>query len=96
MLQEDVGWLDVAVDHAAGVGVLEGLRRCPRDPRRLPGLEGSVLGQDVAQAPPADQLHHEVGVGPLIAVAEDAHDPWVAELPDRLGLAQEALARGSL
>jgi hypothetical protein len=87
-----VGGLEVAVDHAPGVSVGDGLGDRLEDAEEPRKVVGRVLagGHQVGQGPALDQLHGEVGPG----VAEgpqlvDRDDPGVLQLAADLRLLDE-------
>ncbi len=90
--QEDVLRLDVAVNHAVLVRIVEGARDLPRDPERI--LERQLL--DSAQ-PIAQALAFHVGHGEpeqpggRPAGVMDGEDVRVLELGDELDFSAEAL-----
>ena len=86
----DVRGLDVAVDDAAVVHVIEGARDLHRDDR------GDVVGQaaaaleQVIQVDAADVLHHDEERAPLAMEVVDMDDVFVLEAGQGAGLALEA------
>ena len=87
----DVGRLQVAVDHALGVGVRQRLATCKaiaqeaRPVRRRVG----ALGQQRRQGLALDQLHGEEGPVAEAADVVDGHDAGVLQLPADLRLLEE-------
>ena len=96
--QHDVGRLDVAVDDAGAVAVVERAQHVGRDRQRTLGQDlATVLGaaQDVAQRLALDVLHDDVGHVAAVLVDRlagvvDRDDRGVVERCGRLGLAAEA------
>ena len=99
LVDQDVRRLDVAVQDALVVRVIEGLRRLDADP----GDESPVVGAvRRAVAPPGlehpvealapDVLHRVIRQPVVLAGREDRHDVGVVELSDGLRLALEPLA----
>ncbi len=94
----DVLRLEIAVDDAALVGVVDGPADLDEDleepePRELPrglGIAGVDLLDDPRERPAADELHREEEAG-VVGEADlvDGHDPGVLELRGRLGLLDE-------
>src|SRR5690606_32290582 len=60
---QDVAGLDVAVDDAVVVGVLEGFGDRGDDRHQLVGGQGTALGDQVRQGTALDVLHDQVGGG---------------------------------
>ena len=87
---EDVRRLDVAVDDAADVRGLEGLRRLGRDAGGLARGERPVAAQDRREVLPLDDLHDEIRPGLALAEVEHGHDVRVVEGRGRAGLVAEA------
>jgi hypothetical protein len=85
---EDIGGLEVAVDEAVLVGVVEGLADVDCDLDRL--LE--VFGPTLLEARTLEELHDEVGHVLVLADVVDRDHVRVAEGGDRARLAEEALA----
>jgi hypothetical protein len=85
-----VGGLEVAVDHAAAVGVRHRERELLEDRERVVAVRVGV--HERRQRAPLDELHREVraAVG-LQAHAVDGHDAGVLELAADLRLLDEAL-----
>jgi hypothetical protein len=92
-LQQDVGRLQVAVDHAAVVGVLHGCGDLPDARRRLTGRQRRAI-HPVCQTRPRDELHHEVVPAVVLAEGVDGDDTRVLQLASRLGLGPEPLYLG--
>ena len=98
---EDVLGLEVPVDHAAGVGCLQGVR----DPREERGdvpvvalqdlLAAAGLVEELAEGPGAvDVLHGDPGDAAVLAVGEDPHDPgWATRPLARASRAKNSRAR---
>ena len=88
--KEDVGRLQVAVEDAALVGVVDG----PCDRRHQPcrGARISAESLDLrGQVAAVDELHAEVVVAVVLADFVDRHDVRVVEVRGGLGLEPEAL-----
>ena len=95
MPQQDVLRLDVPVDHAVLVGVLQGLGQLGDDLEGFTQVAARVRFRAPAfdalvQALALDVLHGEEVHVAHLAHAHDRHDPRVLELRRRLGLAAEA------
>ncbi len=88
---EDIVGLEVAVDDAAFVGMLDAARGLLEERDRLPGA-ARQLGDDGAERAALDELHHEKE--PLAALADvvHLHHVRVVHAGERLRLAVEALA----
>src|SRR5206468_6709048 len=89
-VQQDVGGLDVAVEHAVPVRVIQrvGDRLQHRD--RVVDVDSSA--EPVGQRASADELEHQVRDAALVAEVVDAEDVRVAEPRDGHRLLMEALA----
>ncbi len=95
--EPDVAGLEVAVDHAALVRVLEGPAQLLGDAQRLRGRESAALGLGKAALQVASRhvLAHDVEVPVVVTDVVDGHDVgMVAEPPHGLGLARHASAAG--
>jgi hypothetical protein len=86
-LEEQVLGLDVPVDDAAAVGVVDGVDRLDQQLDRAPGR-----GHQLAHRAPADQLHGQVVAALLLAHLVDGDDVGMREARGHLRLAGEALA----
>ena len=109
LADDDVGRLDVAVDHAAGVGVLDGVADVDEPTQERPqgerapagvvfhhriGVEG---GDGVLEGVAADEPHGVVGTATAIAAeAVDRHDPRMFEASGDLGFEDEPGAAGGI
>ena len=90
--QHDVVGLDVAVDDAAPMNVLERIRDLAEDVARTARghRDGALVGQRLA----LDKLHDHVRAeGLVLAEVDDRDDVGVADLARELGLLVEPLAR---
>ena len=70
---QDVLRLDVAVDHAGGMGGPEAFHHRIDECQGQPGGQGALAVDDVAEGVPLDVLHHEVGGVSVVPLVEDAH-----------------------
>ena len=99
VVQQDVLGLDVAVDHAVAVGVVERVGDFGRDPDRIVDRELLLAGQPIAQRFALDERHHVVSGAVHFARVDQAEDVRMLQGRDRLDLAQEPLGtddRGEL
>ena len=96
--EEEVGGLDVAVDEAPAVGVVEAAGRLEADQQRLRRAEPPAHVEHRPQAAAAEVLAHEVRPVVLLAPVVDRHDVGVVEGGGGPGLgpepAQERLVVG--
>ena len=105
LAEDDVGRLDVAMDHAAGVGVIDGVADVEEAAEQLAKLEGStagvVLQGDVGvelldrllEAVALDEPHGVVRAAAAVgAQTVNRHDAGVLEPAGHLGLQHEPLA----
>ena len=90
--QHDVVGLDVAVDDAALVRVLERAGDLPGEMQRLPPAERAAALHIHLERDPVDILHHEVFDVVRAADVVDRDDVVVGELGDRVRLREEAAA----
>ena len=89
LVEQDVGRLQVAVDHAALVGVFDRLGDLRHQLGRLAGRQRAV-GQPLREALPFDETHGEIMLPLVLADLVDRHDPGMIEIGGRLGLGVEA------
>ena len=95
VVDQDIAWLDVAMDQAGGVGGVQGVGDLGHPGRNLPRL-GPVHGGDpFTQGPTRDVLHHQVRQAiRRVDHGVDHHDVIVLEAGGMLGLADQALPVG--
>ncbi len=87
-IDQDIRRLQVAVEDAPLVRMVNRVGRRRHQPGRSPGV-GDILLQSLVEALPADQLHAEVMLILMPADLEDRHDVGMIEPGDRLGLVLE-------
>ena len=93
LVEQDVARLEVAVNHAALVGIVDRFGNRGHQRGRLAGRKRSV-GQPLGQALALDEAHREVVLALVLADLEDRDDPGVIEIGRGLGLGVEALDVG--
>ena len=81
------------MDHAALVGVLDGLGDPAHQRGGLAGRQRAV-GQALGEALPLDEAHREVMLALVLADLVDRHDARMVEVGGRLGLGVEPLDVG--
>ena len=91
-VSEQIPRLDVAVDHAAVVGVAQGPGDIHADPRHVPPGEGPPAVQFLFQAAAGDQFHGVEEVLVLVAEAEQPDDVRMVELSQGFDFRLEAMA----
>ncbi len=85
LVQQDIGRLQVAMQDAALMGMVDGLGNDGDDAGRRAGIGGKI-GEPLVEAAARDQLHAEE-MPPLVpADLVDRHNVRVVELRDGLGL----------
>src|SRR5262249_35336096 len=84
VVQEDVLGLQVAVDDAVAVQVVEGLAHRQHDGPRLPGGQGVPGPQPPPQVAPLDVLHDQVGAPLDLSEVEDGKYVRVGNLGHQL------------
>ena len=89
---EDVGGLDVAVRHAAAMGVFEPRAHLVEEIDRPAGIEGPADLHQLAEGLPLDELHGDVDRVVLLADILDGADVGMAHEPSHLPLAPEPAA----
>src|SRR6266704_2203814 len=94
--EQDVGGLQVAVDDAGLVGVLERVDDLAGQARRLRRRERAVAVQHVAQGGPVDQLHDDVVHALLLAGVVQRDDIGVREAGRVDGLLVETPTQASV
>ncbi len=108
-VEQDVGWLQVAMEHATLVRVVDGagnlrdqagdtcLRGRARPPRaRIRALRvrrDRVIGHALLEAPALDQSHAEVVLPVMLTDVIDGNDVRMCEIAGGLGLGTKALDR---
>jgi hypothetical protein len=91
----DVGGLDVAMDHALRVRILQRGEDLQQDVADLVRLAAEILGLQVRGQRPAEHaLHHEVDEVALLAEVVHRHDVLVLQAPGGTRLYPEALQDG--
>ncbi len=95
-VEEEVGRLDVAVDQAAPVGVVQPGGGLEPDVDRLLGGEEPTGVVDLAQAAAGQVLQHQVGGAVLLAPVVDLEDVGMVEGGHRPRLGPEALEEGGV
>ena len=90
-VNQDVARLEVAVQNAALMGVMD---RPSHGSQHLSRARGLHAGRRAAEAPALDQFHGEVVLAVLLADLVDGHDVGVIERCGGLGFALEALNVG--
>ncbi len=89
VLQEDVGGLDVAMDDAVPVRVVDCRRDLADEADRIGNGDVPLAVQSVSERAPGDEGHHVVRRAVDLAGVDKAEDVRVLETRDRLNLAQE-------
>ena len=87
---QDVRGLQVAVEEALAVGVMDGRRQLGHEPRRGPGIAG-IPGALLGEVASVDELHAEEGDAVELVDLVDRHDVGVVEVGGELGFAAEPL-----
>ena len=90
---EQIAGLDVAVNHAAVVGVAQCAAGLDADPRHLAPLETPPAPQLLLETVAVDQLHSVEQVALLLAKAEEPDDVGVVEFAERFDLGFEPAAK---
>lgn len=92
-IEQDIGRLDVAVQEAGGVHLLQSIEQWPQDAVDLGGRQGPLLFQPMLERLAAQQLHDDVGRAVGLEEVEDPDDGWcVLQAGERPALGHEALA----
>src|SRR5207245_2864167 len=87
--------LDVTVDQTPLVGEIQGRRHLRAYGKRLLHREGGALLDQVLEAAPLDEFHHDVVIVAVLADVVDIDDVGMrAEAGRKLGLLLEALQEG--
>ena len=84
--------LDVPVDDAAAVGVLQRLGDLHGKMQRFPPGKGGALIHILLQRDPVDQLHHDIVQIVVFGHVVDADDVGMGQHGNRLGLAVKTAA----
>ena len=88
-IDQDVGWLEVAVKDPLAVGVVDGAGQLEDHSDRVQGREGP-LAEDLAEGLPVAEIHRVVAIAALASDVVDAHDARVLEPGGDGGFALEA------
>ena len=96
VVEDQVGRLDVAVDDAPRVRVVERRGHLAHEADHLLRLEARALGEHLRDGLAVDELHGEVGQPALLAQVEERDDPRVGERAGDLRLVVEALDEGAV
>ena len=88
--QEDVGGLEVAVDHALGVGVPYSVEHAAKQALGLDGVGWGAVDQ-VFEGAAVDELHQQAGRAVDIEDVGDGDDPGVGEPRLEHALLHEAI-----
>jgi len=83
--------LDVAVDHSAGVGVLQRPGHLGDDGQGFLLVQSPLLAEDLRQRAALDELHGQVVVVAALTHVQGADQVGMVELAGQPGLAHEAL-----
>ncbi|RIH91198.1 hypothetical protein Mgrana_02926 [Meiothermus granaticius NBRC 107808] len=93
---QDVAGGQVAVNHPPGMEVLEGLQHLDGRLEQPHPLHPLLKGAQALEAPPLNQLHHEVGTAGLLAQVVDLHHPRMGKLGKSLDLLKETASLGGV
>jgi hypothetical protein len=90
-VEEDVRWLEVAMDDASAVGDIERTSDAAKDRERI--IEGErPAGEPVGERTAVHRLHHEERLAIVLAEVVDADEGLVTEAGHGAGLAFETSA----
>ena len=89
VVEQDVGWLQVTVNDAPLVSVMDGSRRLGDELGRLTGGRPTV-GRALGQAAARDVFHAEKGLPLMFAYFVDRHNAWMVEAGGRFRFLSEA------
>ena len=89
-LEQNVRWLDVAVDHSPVVRVRQGVGHFSRDPERLLNGKRSLSRQPILQRLSLHVRHHEVQESIRLAGVDQSEDARVGETGHDLDFAKES------
>ena len=89
--EEDVLGLDVAVHHALGVGIAQGIRDLAPDLHGILQRQLSLAGEAVAQRLPFDVRHDVVQEARSLARVVQRQDMWMGESGGEVDLPEESL-----
>lgn len=93
VIEEDVVGLEVSVEDASLVGVIDGVADGGEEGEDALGVCGA-RGEDVVEGPAVDEVHDVVVVCVVDAGVDDGDDGGVLEPGDEFDFALEASARG--
>ena len=89
--EEDVLGLDVAVHHALGVGIAQGIRDLAPDLHGILQRQMTLAGEAVAQRLPFDVRHDVVQEARSLARVVQRQDMWMGESGGEVDLPEESL-----
>src|SRR5262249_61813082 len=88
--QQDVSRLQVAVNAAVAMSMMNGPGHLFQEPGGGAGLDGRAPAQELRQRAPADELQNQKQPAVVLADLKHLDDVGMGDPGDRLGLAQKA------
>ena len=92
LCDQDVGWLDVAMNQVAIVRGIEAVRGLLEDEQRPPHSQRAFTTDQGLEIAPFDVAHRDEELAAGLAGVEDRHDVGVVDLGGAARLVDEALA----